>query len=479
MDSITASKLPLAATADVLVCGGGTAGAVAAIAAARAGAKVLIVEQLGLLGGTQSAAWVTPMMPNKILEESLTHGINDEIIHRAARYDPPPTDKSGDLLWFNPVTLAFVLDDMAADAGVRVLFHTFISDTIVGASSPQNSSPSRFGRGAEERGGVGSGVGSVTGIVVENKSGRQRIEAKVIIDCTGDADVAVHAGVETVSGDPEDGHNQPMSLRFALAGVDQERAVVFIADELGMPCYARPPLFEIGTGEAKNTALGPLIRQAIDAGVLEEDDLGYLQFFSMLGRPGELAFNCPRIAGLKSTDAWDLSLAQQIGRQKIRRIAAFFKKYVGGFENSYIGTVAPMVGVRESRRIVGDYTLTEEDFVNEARFPDSVARNSYPIDIHSVKNKAGIVMKHLPKGHYHEIPYRCMLPVGVDNLLVAGRCLSATFAAQAAVRIQQNCRALGEAAGLAAAMAVETGVNVRNIDTVELRRRLNAQGAQI
>jgi len=246
-----------------------------------------------------------------------------------------------------------------------------------------------------------------------------------------------------------------------------------------MPCYARPPLFEIGTGEAKNTALGPLIRQAIDAGVLEEDDLGYLQFFSMLGRPGELAFNCPRIAGLKSTDAWDLSTAQQIGRQKIRRIATFFKKYVGGFEDSYIGTVAPMVGVRESRRIVGEYTLTEDDFLNEARFDDSVARNSYPIDIHSVKAKAGIVMKHLPKGHYHEIPYRCMLPVGVDNLLVAGRCLSATFAAQAAVRIQQNCRALGEAAGLAAAMAVESGVAVRDIDTVELRRRLNAQGAQI
>ena len=475
MDTLTASQLPLAATVDVLVCGGGTAGAVAAIVAARAGAQVLIVEQLGLLGGTQSAAWVTPMMPNKILEESLTHGINDEIIHRAAKYDPPPTDKSGDLLWFNPVTLAFVLDDLAAEAGVRVLFHTFISDTVVEVASPETSSPSRFGRGAEERG----GVGSVRGIVVENKSGRQRIEAKVIIDCTGDADVAVHAGVETVSGDPDDGHNQPMSLRFALAGVDQERAVVFIADELGMPCYARPPLFEIGTGEAKNTPLGPLIRDAIASGVLEEDDLGYLQFFSMLGRPGELAFNCPRIASLNPTDAWDLSLAQQIGRQKIRRIAAFFKKYVGGFENSYIGTVAPMVGIRESRRIVGEYTLTEDDFLNEARFDDAVARNSYPIDIHSVKAKAGIVMKHLPRGHYHEIPYRCMVPVGVDNLLVAGRCLSASFAAQAAVRIQQNCRALGEAAGIAAAMAVESGVPVGAIDTVELRRRLNAQGAQI
>jgi len=449
-----ATALPLAATADILICGGGTAGIVAAIAAARRGVDVLIVEQMGLLGGTQSAAWVTPMMPNKILEENLTHGINDLIIHRAAKYDPPPTDKTGDLMWFNPVTLALVLDDLLAEAGGRVLFHTTISDTIV----------------------EGNIVG---GIIIENKNGRQRIEAKILIDCTGDADVALRAGADVVEGDPDDGHNQPMSLRFALAGVDQERAMLFMADELGMACYSRSPLFEIGTGEAKNTPLGPLIQQAIEENVLENDDLGYLQFFSMLGRPGELAFNCPRIAGLKSTDAWDLSKAQLIGRQKIRRIATFFKRYVKGFENSYIGTIAPMVGVRESRRIVGDYTLTEDDFFNEARFPDAVARNAYPIDIHSSKAKNGIVMKHLPKGHYHEIPYRCMLPRGLENLLVAGRCLSATFAAQAAVRIQQNCRALGEAAGVAAALCVETGCTPRAVDTDNLRKILNEQGAQI
>jgi len=450
----TDNTLPLAASCGVLVCGGGTAGVVAASAAARAGADVLVVDQLGQLGGTQSAAWVTPMMPNKILTENLTHGLNDDILRRAAEYDPPPTDKSGDLLWFNPVTLTLVLDDLLAEAGGRVLYHTWISDAIV-----KN--------------------GALAGIVIENKSGRQRIQARVTIDCTGDADVAFRAGVPCVSGDPEEGRNQPMSLRFALAGVDQERAAAFLADELGMNCYARPPLFEIGAGEAKNTPLGPLICSAVAEGVLAEDDLGYLQFFSMLGRPGELAFNCPRLAGLSATDAWDLSRAQTIGRQKIRRIARFFKTFVRGFEHSYIGTVAPMVGIRESRRIVGDYTLTEQDYLLEARFPDAVARNSYPIDIHSTKAKGGLIMKHLPPGHYHEIPYRCLLPVGVENLLVAGRCLSATFAAQAAVRIQQNCRALGEAAGLAAALALETNVPPRHINTDELRRRLNAQGAQV
>ena len=162
LDFHTAS---VSADCGVLVCGGGTAGVVAAITAARAGADVLVVEQLGQLGGTQSAGWVTPMMPNKILTENLTHGLNDEILHRAAQYDPPPTEKSGDLLWFNPITLALVLDDLLAESGARVLYHTWISDSIV-----EN--------------------GTLTGIVIENKSGRQLIRARLTIDCTGDADVA-------------------------------------------------------------------------------------------------------------------------------------------------------------------------------------------------------------------------------------------------------------------------------------------------
>ncbi len=447
-------ELPIAAECEVLVCGGGTAGAVAAIAAARAGADTLVVEQMGLLGGTQAAAWVTPMMPNKRLQEALTHGINDEILERALHYDPTPTGGSSERLWFNPVTLTMVLDDLLAEAGVRVLFHTWISDALV-----EN--------------------GVLMGIVIENKSGRQQIRSRVTIDATGDADVAFRAGVPCISGDPETGRRQPLSLRFTLAGVDQERAAAFLADELGMDCYSRPPLFEIWAGEAKNTVLGPLVHQAMAEGVLENDDLGYLQFFSMLGRPNELAFNCPRLTGLDATNAWDLSRAQTVGRQKIRRLTRFFQTYVRGFEHAYIGTVAPMVGVRESRRIVGDYTLTEDDYFAQARFPDAVARNAYPIDIHDPNSPTGTVLKKLPPGCYHEIPYRCLLPQGLENLLVAGRCLSATFAAQAAVRIQQNCRALGEAAGLAAALCIEQNITPRQINTDALRRRLNAQDAQI
>jgi hypothetical protein len=152
---------------------------------------------------------------------------------------------------------------------------------------------------------------------------------------------------------------------------------------------------------------------------------------------------------------------------------------VKGFENAYISVVAPMVGIRESRRIVGEYTLTEDDYLNEARFPDAVARNSYPIDIHSATARSGLIMKHLPRGRYHEIPYRVMVPQGISNLLVAGRCVSSSFAAQAAIRIQQNCRALGEAAGVAAAMCVKSGKMANNVDIDGLRAILNTAGAQI
>ena len=443
-------SLPLAATTEVLICGGGTAGAVAAIAAARAGARTLVIEQFGALGGTQSMAWVTPMMPNKMLEESLSHGINDDILQRAAKYDPPPTEKSGDRLWFNPVTLALVLDELLAEAGADVLFHTWISEAIVDGDK-------------------------IVGVVIENKAGRQRIEAQVVVDCTGDADVAFRAGVPCQSdGEEGTGRRQPMSLRFTMGNVDQEEAARHLVDDLGMACYSRSPLFEIWAGDAAKTALGALIREVVSSGVLEEGDLGYLQFFSMLGRPRELAFNCPRVIGLDPNSPSDLSRAQQLGRAGIQRIAAFFRGHVRGFDAAYISVIAPMVGVRESRRIVGEYVLTEEDFLGEARFPDAIARNSYPMDIHT---SAGTELRHLPPGHYHEIPYRCLAPLRIENLLVAGRCVSATFAAQAAIRIQQNCRTMGEAAGVAAAMCAAGGISPRRVDTNELRRVLLAQGA--
>jgi hypothetical protein len=204
---------------------------------------------------------------------------------------------------------------------------------------------------------------------------------------------------------------------------------------------------------------------------LEADDLGYFQFFTVLGRPRELAFNCPRIVGFDPEDPFEVSRALAVGREKIFRIAEFCKRWVPGFEASYVSVVAPLMGIRESGRVVGDYVLTEDDHQRCRKFPDAVARNRYPIDIHLADG--GVELRKLPPNDYHEIPYRCLLPVGLDNVLVAGRCLSASFVAQSSVRIQPVCRALGEAAGAAAALSVRSGVNPRDLPYDSLRAELD------
>lgn len=442
-------QTPVTAEVDVLVAGGGTAGAVAAIAAARSGASTLVVEQLGFLGGTETGALVTPMMRNHLGEEPLTRGINEEILARTAAVDPPRSDSPNDRLWFSPTSLACVLDDLVSEAGARVLFGSVVAGVLKEGNT-------------------------LRGVLVENKSGRSAIRAKVVLDCTGDADVAVSAGAPFEAGNAE-GLNQPMSLRFSMANVDLERVRDFFT-ELGRPCEL--PLLSVGFHEGSESVIGPLVEEAQAEGVLEPGDIGYFQFFSMLGRPRELSFNCPRLAGFHGTDAWDLSRAQVVGRRKIRRIAEFCRRYLPGFEEAYVAAIAPLMGVRESRRILGEYVLTEDDVVDARKFPDAVARNCYPIDIHHPQGR-GTTLRYLKPGEYHEVPYRCLVPQRVEQLLVAGRCISATFGAQAAIRIQANCRAFGHAAGVAAALALETGTTVRRIDTAELRRRLLEQGADL
>lgn len=193
----------------------------------------------------------------------------------------------------------------------------------------------------------------------------------------------------------------------------------------------------------------------------------------MYGRPGDLAFNCPRLAGFDTLDPWQVSRAYSIGRQKIFRIVEFLRRYVHGFENAYVANIAPLIGIRESVRIIGEYILTEEDYLQGRSFPDAICKNRYPIDIHHPSG-VGTTLKYLPEGVYHEIPYRCLLPQGVSNLLVTGRCISATFAAQAAVRIIPNCRTLGEAAGIAAALAVSENKSVKEIPGEQVRRLMKA-----
>lgn len=438
---------------DVIVCGGGTAGSVAGIAAARLGARTLIIEQFGFLGGSQTAALVVPMMAFWNGQEQLVTGLNQEIIERC---NALPGDNEG--IFFNFELLKYVLEELALEAGCELLYHSFVSDALL-----------------QER--------ALRGVEVTNKSGKSQIRGQQVVDCTGDADVAALAGVPFESGRPQDRLNQSASLRFVVGGVDLHALADFlrahgraVSNEVRFDFgFARGGPDGCGLGDQ---GLESLLLQAEADGVLSPEEAGYIQLFTVPGRPGEVAFNCPRITHTNGARAEDLTRAQIRGRQMIPHILEFCRRYLAGFDNAYLALTAPMVGVRESRRIVGEYTLTLEDFLAARKFPDGVAKSNYPVDIHN-PNGAGVRCEKLPPGEYQEVPYRCLVPQGIDNLLVAGRCISASFEAQAAIRIEATCRAMGEAAGVAAALCAQQGTTPRALDTQLLLDTLRAQGANV
>ncbi len=454
------AALPELAHVDILVVGGGTAGAVAGIAAGRTGYRTLVVEQLGALGGTQTAALVTPMMPNQVDQVPLNGGIDGEINQRLNDLQESGVWKDGNRGWFNPESLKWVLEEMVLASGAELLYYSFFEDVIV----------------ADDQ---------VLGVVVTNKAGRGKILAQRTIDATGDGDVAYRAGVDFASGDPETGVNQPFSVRFHLGNVDLSRLAAFLRDLgrhdiLEQAVGSQVPLIHTAMVWERGWTLEPLFRQAVADGVLLPEDGEYFQVFTMAGRPGELAFNCPRISGeVDGTNPWHLTRAQVLGRRAMRRYGEFCRRYLPGCENAYLVMGAPLVGVRESRRMVGEYVLTEADVLGAQKFPDGIARNNYPIDIHRPTKDQRPGLTRLPPGAYHEIPYRCLVPRGVEQLLVAGRCLSATFAAQGSVRVQSNCRAMGEAAAVAMGMSLTDQITPRQVDGVQLRQKLIAQGAKL
>lgn len=456
---------------DVIVCGGGTAGACAAIAAARLGARTLIIEQMGFLGGSQTGGLVLPYMNYHAGGQQLITGLHQEIIDRLGEW--PGGVKTP---YFNYELLKYVLEDMALEAGVELLYHTFVAEA---ALTPPFGPPSPGGRlRPHGRGDGGEGNRRLSSIIAYNKSGRQEFFARQFVDCTGDADVAFRAGVPCESGRPEDGLNQSASLRFVVGNVDLAALAVRVAELTDLPC--EPPEVQMGFSKGHTVApkIEAIVDQAAEEGVFSAEEGGYVQFFSVPGRPGEVAFNCPRVTFVDGAKAEDLTKVQVQGRKTIPKIMEFCRRYLAGFEEAYLVTTAPLPGIRESRRIVGEYVLQAEDCLQATRFADRVAKSSYPIDVHNPSG-VGVTLKGLPPGEYHDVPYRCLVPLGVDDLLVAGRCISATFDAQAAIRIEPTCRALGEAAGLAAALCLKLECTPRELPAETLLEQLAAQGANV
>ncbi|HHY10819.1 MAG TPA: FAD-dependent oxidoreductase [Firmicutes bacterium] len=432
---------------DVIVAGGGPSGVTAAIAAARQGMKTLLIERYGFLGGMGTAALVGPWMTFHDRQGSqVIRGIPEEIVQRlimmggSPGHVPDTTGYVATVTPFDAELLKLAYLDLCLESGVTLLFHTWVIDTKV--------------RGSKVR-----------GVEIVNKSGRSTLFADVVIDATGDGDVAVFAGAEYEMGRAGDNLTQPMSLMFVLGDVDLSKVKTYMQDH--------PEEFYEDTKfsylkDASHLSVNGFYSKLKKAQERQEIDLDRnMVLFFQTARPDQITVNMTRAVRASGVDPWQSTEAEILLRRQMRQLLEFFKNHIPGFENTYIVASGPQAGVRESRRIIGDYVLTAADITAGVEFADRVLRNAYPIDIHD-PDGVGVETIDIEAGSY-TIPYRCFLPKGIEGLLVVGRCISCTHETLAAVRTQPSVMAMGQAAGTAAALAVKNGCGPRAIDIAELQ----------
>jgi hypothetical protein len=441
---------------DVLVVGGGNAGCAAAIAAARLGQKVLLAERYGFLGGTATASMVGPWMTFHSGSERIVGGIAEEIVTRLVEMGgsrghlPDTSDYVSTITPFDPEIHKALLFEMMAETRVRLLLHAWFTDAIV-----------------ED--------GCVNGVSFDTVGGKRTYRARVVIDATADAYVAASAGVATQQGD-ERGRVQPASLMFRMSHVELSKTAAYLRTH---PDQMRSSLKAHERSASSLTAVAGLYELWRDAQRDGEVDVPReLVSFFISPYPDEVTINMTRVLDIDPLDPDDLTRAEVEARRQAMEIARFFRERVPGFEQARIAATATQVGIRESRRIVGRYTLTRDDVLSGRDFSDAIARSAYPIDIHNPSG-SGTKTHRLPGGASYAIPYRCLVPAGREGLLVAGRCISTTHEALASTRLTPTVMTLGQAAGTAAAIACERDVQPSAVDTAELRAQLVRDGVVV
>ena len=411
---------------DLIVAGGGLTGVAAAVSAAREGLRVLLIEKGGCLGGAMSHALVYPFMKHAMFTPEgklrlLSAGIFAEMCNRHK-------DMGGTAggAWQNEI-FKIMLDDMTREAGVSVLFHTLI-----------------LGATVEGR--------RLTAVQAVGKGGVTEYTADFFVDATGDGDLMAYAGCEYRLGRESDGLCQPMTTCFRMGGVDLQK----FHEE-------KPALLEQykalqASGEIRNTRENILT-------------------FTGLGKD-ILHLNTTRVVRHNPVDPADLSAAEMEARRQVLEMYNFLRTHSEACRDAFIVSVASEIGVRESRKLKGVHVLTGEELRACVAFPDSIALGNYEIDIHNPEG-SGTYLYYFKPEEYFSIPYRALLPKETDNLLVAGRCLSADHEAHSAVRIMPICATLGEAAGVAAAVARQTGTNAHTVDVSLIQAKLVEKGAEI
>ncbi len=439
-------KIPVLLEADIVVVGGGTTGPIAAIAAARRGKSVVLIERFGSLGGNLTLGLNTKP------SGALVGGLPLEIWNLArsvggAGEDYMATSKSGGVKIASPCDpeiMKMLLTRLCAESGVQILFETFVSNPVLKD-------------------------GAITGVVIESKAGRQFVGCKVLIDCSADGDMAAKADVPFVMGAGDASTAmQPVSMYFIMGNVDIKRLAAWARETDDVPARAIPDKEEDLAYGLWLTGFNGLLRKfQEETGIkLQRENI------TLKTADGQLYVNATRVLGIDIFSPKQFTAAILECYRQVEAYARFLKEKIPGFEKAKIGQISPVLGVRETRHIVGEYTLTGKDALEGPYFEDSIAADASAYDIHDPKG-ADVDFRGMRP---YEIPYRCLVPKAVDQLLVAGRCISAEHSAHARSRNMPACMATGQAAGIAAAVALDAGVRVRDVNVATVQEILRELG---
>jgi glycine/D-amino acid oxidase-like deaminating enzyme len=449
---------PIVREVDVLVCGGGVSGVGGALGAARTGAKTMVIERNAFLGGAATAVlmntWNVPV--------SRMTGVTREIALELAKRGEG--NITGPTFPFDPEGFKQLANEWLTDAGVEVLNYTSVEEAIMDGSR-------------------------IKGVIVHNKSGRQAILARTVVDATGDADIAAAAGAEYVKGRERDSKMRPMSVLFRLGGVDLDKVIEYCRSQ-PKEYFTADPNFHIiapDKGLVRLSGFFHIAEKARAAGELPEE-IHYLRFEGIDVARGIVTVNNSRVYNVDGTNAWDISRADTQARLQNRQLKAVIRKYIPGFENAYVIDSSPTVGVRETRRVRGPYVLPQEDLLAQRTFDDSVVRiwrhMAAGRDWHKADGGEGapndaVYRTATTNLTWFEIPWRVFTPNKVEGMTVSGRVLSVTHDADMWTRGQYCCLVTGQIAGVGAALAAQRGVTPAALDTLDLQQALADQGIDV